>query len=51
MRTIRALILPGAALTVALCVAGCGASATTGHARAGAQTQTDVARVVTVPAQ
>jgi hypothetical protein len=48
MRPIRALILPGAVLTVALCVAGCGASATTGHAHVGAQTQTDVARVVTV---
>ena len=49
MRSIRALILPGAVLTVALCVAGCGASATTGHAHVGAQTQADVARVVTVP--
>jgi hypothetical protein len=49
MRSTRPLIAATAVLTATVCAAGCGGSATTGHPRTAASTQTTVARVVTVP--
>ena len=49
MSPIRPLIAATAVLTATVCAAGCGGSATTGHPRTAAPTQTTVAHVVTVP--